>query len=1084
MSRNTNLSFDSDSKAGVPRLRIVSILVLLALPLAMNLGAMAQTVNSTLRGTASDASGSAVANAEINLYEPATGQLVRHAVTNESGDFEFAELKPGVYELRCTLTGFKLFVAKNVVMDSGQTRRVNPMLALGEVAEQVTVTAGAAVISTESPMISGLFTAKQHDETPQVTLYPTTYSMLTTLSGVQGGTGTPIANGQTQAQQTQTFDGIPNDLAGAQSNNANFFEQVSASLFNAPAESPVPVQINETTKRGTNSFHGAASYRIYDSIFNARGYFDTAKVPFLQHEWNIEGGGPIWRDRTFFYAQWFAQKIPLGTQYRASVPTASWRNGVFSSTIIDPTTGLPFAGNTIPDSRISPVAKAFQENYLPAPNVASAASQVNNYAFHFPFNSDLYKGNWPIARVDHNLTKNNTIFVRWLMRDTPYVLNNGLPSLLWTRQRRHQQWAAGDTHIFTPQLLNNFRFGYSTDFYTDGEPQAGHTPADGSSVLTTTGLQGANPSNSKGQGFPSISITGLTALTNVAGGVKSNNHITTFNDTLTWQKGRHVWKLGGSVERFSNFYGFVNDYGAFTFDGSITGSPYADFLLGLPRTSQRTNPLSGREQTLSEYGLYAEDSFKVTPRLSLDYGVRYDIYGSPKAADHLMYNFDPSTGNVIVDPAGISKVSTLYPSTITVKAGDATATASKTNIVPRLGAAYQLSSRSVIRGGYGIYISRLGTSGTFNNFLPINPQLGITGPFAISEIYQNVVSPGTTPLLSFPNPYPASTSLATVPSQSILGYPKQTSNGHTHQFSATYEIELDKTGFRISYVGSRSTGLNYSVDTNKPQPGTTPFTTSRRPYPQFVTTTMLRYDGGANYDALQFDAKRRVGNFTFTANYSLARSRANYLDTENPYNVLSHWSNDGLTRRHYATGTLIYALPFGKGQRFLGNSADFVNRVVGGWSTNAITYLASGTYFSPAFTGSDPSNTNTFGGLPDLVGDPTDVSRGRSKTNWFNTAAFAIPKAGTFGNALPNSLESQNLYLSHLSLIKKTPITERVTFNFVVQISNIFNHAQFLAPSGNINVAGGNQFTSQVGTFSSLEVAKPRQVTFQGGFTF
>jgi hypothetical protein len=247
---------------------------------------------------------------------------------------------------------------------------------------------------------------------------------------------------------------------------------------------------------------------------------------------------------------------------------------------------------------------------------------------------------------------------------------------------------------------------------------------------------------------------------------------------------------------------------------------------------------------------------------------------------------------------------------------------------------------------------------------------------------------------------------------------------------------------------------------------------------------MLRYDGGANYDALQFDVKRRVGNFTFTANYSLARSRANYLDTENPYNVLSHWSNDGLTRRHYATGTLIYALPFGKGQRFLGNSADFVNRVVGGWSTNAITYLASGTYFSPAFTGSDPSNTNTFGGLPDLVGDPTNVSGGRSKTNWFNTTAFAIPKAGTFGNALPNSLESQNLYLSHLSLIKKTAITERVTFNFVVQISNIFNHAQFLAPSGNINVAGGNQFTSQVGTFSSLEVAKPRQVTFQGGFTF
>ncbi|MDE1177167.1 MAG: hypothetical protein PW789_11280 [Edaphobacter sp.] len=322
------------------------------------------------------------------------------------------------------------------------------------------------------------------------------------------------------------------------------------------------------------------------------------------------------------------------------------------------------------------------------------------------------------------------------------------------------------------------------------------------------------------------------------------------------------------------------------------------------------------------------------------------------------------------------------------------------------------------------------------------------------------------------------------PSQSIVGYPLQTEHGHIHQFSATYEIELKSTGFRVSYVGSRSTGQNYSVNINKPMPGTTPFTASSNPYPQFVSATMTRYNGSANYNGLQFDVRRRVGSLTFSANYSLSSSQANYLNTENPYNLLSRYANDGMTRRHYSSGTLTYALPFGHGRHYLNGAGGLTERVVGGWSTNVMTYLASGIYFSPSFSGSDPSNTNTLSGLPDLVGDPNNVPGGKSKTNWFNMAAFAVPQQGHFGNALPNSLEGQNLYQTHVSLIKSTPITERVKFNFVTQISNLFNHAQFLNPSGNISSASGSQFTSQIGTFDSYEVAKPRNITFQGAFVF
>src|ERR1039458_9802829 len=390
----------------------------------------AQTPNATLLGIVSDSTGGVINGAEVTLQDPKTGQTVRSAKSNESGSFQFDELKPGTYELRCVAPNYKMFVARDVVLDSGQVRRLDPQLVLGATVEEVTVNAGAAVINTESATISDLFTAKEHDQSPQVTIYPSTWYQLTTLAGIQGvtyppvadgeqasqqtadqsargtispstwyrlttlagiqgGTYPPVADGEQASQQTQTFDGIPNDLQGIQSNNANFYEQVSATLFNAPAESPVPFELNQVTKRGSNSFHGKATYRIFDSLFDATGYFNTTKSPYLQHEWDLEAAGPIWKNRTFFYGGWFGQRIPLGTLYEASVPSNDWRNGLFSTTIIDPETGLPFANNQIPANRISSVALAVQNDYFPASNIANGTT-VNNYEYHFPFNSDLY----------------------------------------------------------------------------------------------------------------------------------------------------------------------------------------------------------------------------------------------------------------------------------------------------------------------------------------------------------------------------------------------------------------------------------------------------------------------------------------------------------------------------------------------------------------------------------------------------------------------------------------------------------------------------------------------------------------------
>jgi len=1063
--------------------------------------AAAQTASSAILGTVGDSSGGHVVGAKLVLSEPSTGRVVRQATSTATGDFEFDELQPGTYLLHCDAPGFQTFVAENIVLDSGQTHRVDPVLGVGSTVTQVVVSEGAAVITTESAEISSTFDAKDNDRAPLVNIYPTPYSLLTTAAGVQGGFGTyPVMNGQQQTQQTQSFDGIPNDLAGQQSDNSNFFDQLTAETLDAPAESAVPAEINLVTKRGTNDLHGVASYKIYDSVLNASSYFPPPKTPYIQHEWNIGVGGKIFKDRTFFYGEWFAQRIPLGTPVIANVPTPQMRLGQFNQPIIDPLTHLPFPNNTIPSDRVSPVALAFQNTYIPAPTgIYANQPPVNNYPFVFPFNSDLFKGDWPMGRVDHNLTKNNTVFVRWLMRQTPYVLNDGLPSLIWTRQRRHQQWAAGDTHVFSPHILNSFRFGLSYDYIIDGQPEGGKTPPTGQSVLAATGLQGSDPSGLLGQGFPNISISGLTELQDEAGGVKADNRIVTVTDWLDWQFGRHVLKFGFLTERFKNFYGVVPDFGTFNFDGSITaggdtsgtiGNAYADFLLGIPQESQRTNPLLNQTQYVSQSGVYAEDSYKIGNRLTLNYGLRWDYYGTPSSGDNLMYNFDSTTGNVIVDPAALSKVSPLYPSNIPVVAGSVQAVTDKTDFAPRFGAAYRLNEHSVIRGGYGLYTARLdagiSSPGSFNNFFLINPQLGSTGPFSISESYINTEE-ATTPadtLLQFPNPYPASTAAANVPSQSVYGYPRQSSLGRIQQYNVTYEREIASIGLRASYVGSHSSGLNYQVNTNLPMPSTTPFTTSERPYPELVDTYITRFDGSAKYDGLQLEAKRRSGSFLFDASYTFQRSIANYLDTENPYDVLSHWANDGPTRRTYATITASWQLPFGKGHKYLSDAPALVERAAGGWSLTSITYLGSGYYFSPSYSGADPSNTGTFGGLPDKVGDPNAVPGGKTVQESFNTAAFAVPQPGHFGNALPNSLENQDLYTTHLGILKVIPIKERVTFHFTAQVSNLLNHPEFLPPSGNISVPGGAEYTSQTGVFSSLERATPRQVTFQGAFRF
>ncbi|MPY90002.1 MAG: hypothetical protein GEU99_19025 [Luteitalea sp.] len=1040
----------------------------------------AQSSLAVLRGTVSDPSGALIPGVSMTLTEPVTGVTVRDVASDQNGNYEIPDLKPGTYRLKAEIQGFKTFLSDNLLLESGQTRRIDVPLELGAIGEEVTVVAGAQLLTTDTGTISGRFSKDQFQKAPLVDLYPSPLGVFTTLPGVQGGAGggweLRIA-GQSTLQFSQAMDGIASRTQD-QTNNMNFQEEANVITVNAPPESSRLVFQNLTSKRGQSAFHGMAYYKYFGSGLNARTFFESDKTPFVQHEWQLEAGGPIVPKKTFFYGAWMSTRIPKGSFNLASVPTQKMREGdfsQFSAAVIDPLTGDPFPSNRVPRDRMSPVSLATQDRYYPTPNRGDENTLSDNFEWVHPYSSDFYyTGDWPFVRIDHNVTDSNSLYARWTQRHTPYVLVTNLPQFFWTRLRDHRRLVLADTHVFSSAMVNTFRFGFNHDILEDGVETDGQQPINGAEAVSAIGLQEVNAQGHDMAGFPAMYITGLSSLETVTGGLKNNDKDFAIEESLTWTIGRHVWKLGAQYQTFELSEGVVPSYGSFTFNGVFTGHAYADFLLGIPFESSRYDPRA-RRRTSSELGLYAQDSFKVGPNLTIDYGLRWDYFTSTHYKDGLMYNWDKSTGAVVVPDVAHSALSPLYPDTISITSGDVIPTPDQGNVRPRVSAAYRFNDHTVLRGGYGSFTQRLDYFARAEG----------GGPFQISETYLNLVNPGSPPLFAFPSPFPESLASAQVPSQSINNaYPMETDNGTIHQFNVSFERELWHIGFRVSYIGSRGVGLNYQwVNINKPEPSLIPFTTDRRPWPQFVEVFEVREDGKEKYDALQLEGRRRAGLVTFDAHYTWSRNLSNYANLENPYDVTSHWSNDDVTRRHFAAISTEWTLPIGREMKYLRDASPIVDRLLGGWSIATVSYFASGNFFSPWFSGADPSNTGTFGGVPDRLGPGNLPADERTPERWFTPADFVVPTAGRLGNAAFNSLEGQGLNVHHVSLSKRTALARSASLTFTVTASNVFNHPHFVAPNADITTPGVGRVSAVMNDFSP-EKAGRRMVMLKGSVAF
>ena len=600
------------------------------------------------------------------------------------------------------------------------------------------------------------------------------------------------------------------------------FEDLNVVTTNNTAEYSRVGQFSMASKGGTNSFHGRVYYDLNNSALRARSFFEGRKIPYKEHRGGANVGGRIIKNKLFFYAAYSIVRIPSSSLYLRDVPTASMRAGDFSgqAVIRDPFNGrTPFPDNRIPASRINPVSAKTQDQFIPSPNRGAAGTLFQNYQFVFPWPTDLYKWDSVTDRIDWVISSKNQMFARFINRVTPYVLNGPFEQLgAWTRKRNHYSIAINDTHTFSPRLVNTALFGWAKDYFIDGDETGGVTPQKGDAAVAAIGLQGVNRGGYSVMGFPTMTIAGITQLRQQPGGVNLDRNDFTFTDSLTYSLERHVLKTGAALRTFRDFNGGIpeGNYGTFSFDGSMTGDGtrsgvgYADFLLGVPQQSTRLDPLTNRVQKAYELGIFLTDTFKVSSKLTLDLGLRWDYFRHAKYEDGLQYNWDPTSGNVIVPQNAIARISPLYPKTIPVIAGNVLPSPKLNNFRPRIGAAYRVTDRFVIRGGYGIYSETLG---------PLHRAQG-TGPFQIAETYVNSIVNGS-PLLTFPNPYPSSLAAAGIPSQSVSGYPLETNNGMIHQFNVSIEREIAKFGLRASYIGSRSRGLNYSIGLNKAtsQPG-------------------------------------------------------------------------------------------------------------------------------------------------------------------------------------------------------------------------------------------------------------------------
>jgi hypothetical protein len=838
--------------------------------------------------------------------------------------------------------------------------------------------------------------------------------------------------------------------------------KVQATNYTAEYGGHAGANVQLQLKSGTNALRGTVFEFYRNDALDARNYFSPAPNPKPQlerHQYGGVIGGPLKRGRTFFMASYEKTDDVRETVAQANVIPDAFKRGDFSSVatpIIDPLTGVAFPGNIIPANRLDPLAVSLLDRYQPAPN----QSGVNNL-LGVSLNDDQITQ--AITRVDHVISTRQKIFGHYLYqgRDNPTTpINSNFPV---ARLFDNHSMAVQHVTTWSSNILNEVRFGYMRGNLERLSPRAGT----GFSVADDLGINGMFVGGPNGRppseievGFPTITIQGYNGFGDSTGGEAIDTSQTyQFVNNLTVIRGRHALKAGADVRKLSGDATSVNaPFGALDFTRDISGHAAAAFMLGYPRTARTPEgiPIGGIRQW--RYGFYAQDDWRVTGKLTLNLGLRYDHNSVPVDVNGvsrtLRFDLDPS-GPVLFPEAGQVVDEGLYLNL-------------QRHWAPRLGAAYRLTDRTVVRGGYGVFNMALHLDNI--NTLGTNP------PNASVQ----VTNPTLNPVATLANPLPP----ALLPRNTIFnvtsaevdrnhqdGYYQNWNVAVGHEFSSTSVLE-------VRYVGSRGSNLDSSLTNfNSPDPdptaGSTPLQ-SRRPYPAYGRIRMWVTDGESRYQSLQAEYKQRgPWGLDVTAAYTLSHLRDNQQGglnasrarRQNPRSLEGEWADSADDQRHRLVLGYIWDVPWGT------SLTGVTGALLGGWQVSGIATFHSG---SPIFINQDgdPLNVDSEEIRPNFVAgeDPTLPDSERSITRWFNTAAFSRATQ-TYGNSTRNPVVGPGRSNVDMSLAKSFRIGGPRSFLFRWDIFNTFNTVNWNNPNGTLGNPNFGRITSaQAGREMQLSV--------------
>jgi hypothetical protein len=1009
--------------------------------------ALAQTHRASIRGIVSDTANARITGAAIKLIDLSTNET-RTVTSTDDGAFTLSALPPGEYRIESEKSGYRKF-AQHLTVRVNQEIRIDITLEVGEVTAVEEVTASALPLRKDSAALGTVI------ENRAITGLPLDgrnfFELSLLVPGVapsaQGSAGSARGdlafnvNGAREDSNNFLLDGVYNldpklnTFGVMPSVDAVREFELATSTYDASFGRNPGAQVNVVLNSGSNGFHGTAYEFFRNDVLDARNFFappDQGDPKNQRNQFGFSLGGPVVRNKTFFFGDYEGARVREGITRITNVPTLEERRGDFSNSIfrppINPFTQQPFPGNRIPDQFINPIGLAIAALY-PAPNRNVARG---NFVSSPTFRDRDDKFD---VRLDHALNSRSQWAARYSFADRTFfepfagATFSSVPGFGNDVFRRGQNAMISETHIFSPTLVNEARFAFSRV-----ATRVLHENF-GTSINNQVGLPELS-SNPRDFGLSFITVTGFSQL-----GDEFNNpqdgvtNVFQILDHATWSKGNHLVKFGFDFRATQqNAFRDVQSRGFLNFsDQAFTGNALADLLLGLPAITGGARLDNHQHIRTESYNFYVNDSFRIRPRLTLTAGLRYEYNSPPVDPEDRANLFDPTTGSLIrVGTNGVPRSG--YE-------------ADKNNLAPRIGLAWTIGESRVLRAGYGIYYDQ--------SALAPGEALFFNPPFFDLKFFFTIPNLFTLTLF---DPFPSQFPFPTPPS--VLAVQRDLRTPYMQHWNLSFQQQLGRSRvFEAAYVGSKGTKLIAARDIN--QPDASPAPVNLRPNPFFSDITGLESRANSIYNSLQLRLQQSLDfGLTFLASYTWAKSIDNasgfFSSAGDPNfpqdsnNVRAERGRSNFDIAHRFSLSYSYDLPFGKGRAYLSDNG-WVTALLTGWQTHGIITLQTGRPFTVALL-QEVDNSNTgrsnlgFGAndRPNVAGNP-EISN-PSPDLWFNTSAFALPPFGSFGNAGRNILDGPGYKNVNASLVKNTALAENFNLQFRVEAFNLFNHPNFNLP--------------------------------------